>query len=130
MNWMEQGYLATRQAWINGVNEHFPGTPKPSYVTPWDEMDAWEQEAVKQLFTHVSAVIQPSLEAGIHIPPEHGGYLVASVWNVLMFQLLHEPKPSYVKHFNELDEWQQQTDIKMFQAIESTLSQKLSSLKS
>ena len=49
---------------------------------------------------------------------EHGGYLVSAIWNVLMFQLLHDPKPSYVKHFNDLDEWQQKTDIKMFEAIE------------
>jgi len=125
----EQGYRATRQAWIDGVNEHYPGTPKASYVTPWDEMDVWEQEAVKQLFNHVRAIITPSLQAGVHIPAEHGGHLVASTWNVLMFQLLHDPKASYVKHFHELDEWQQKTDIGMFHAIESSVTQELSSLE-
>ncbi len=43
-----------------------------------------------------------------------------------MFQVLHDPKPAYVKHFHELDEWQQKTDIKMFEAIESAVQQELS----
>ena len=42
-----------------------------------------------------------------------------------MFQLLREPKPSYVKHFNELDAWQQKTDIKMFEAIEAAVLQEV-----
>ncbi len=43
-----------------------------------------------------------------------------------MFQLLRDPKVSYVKHFNELDEWQQKTDIKMFEAIEAAVLQEIS----
>jgi hypothetical protein len=121
----EKGWLLTRQAWINGVNEYYPGTPKPSYIKPWPEMDAWEQEAVKLLYQHVHNIIKPALEQGIRVSREHGGYLVCSIWNVLMFQLLHEPKPSYVKHFNELDEWQQKTDIKMFEAIEASVQEEV-----
>lgn len=115
----EQGYRATRQAWIDGVNTYYPGTPKPSYVTPWDELDAWEREAVIALYDHVRSIILPSLQAGIRLPQEHGGYLVGSIWNILMFQILRDPKPSYVSHFDQLSEWQQKTDIKMFEAIET-----------
>jgi hypothetical protein len=46
-----------------------------------------------------------------------------------MFQLLRDPKPSYVKHFNELDAWQQKTDIKMFEAIEASVLQEISPQK-
>jgi hypothetical protein len=81
-------------------------------------MPEWEREAVQALYTHVRNVIEPTLNAGLTIPREHGGYLVASIWNVLMFQLLKTPKPSYIKHFNELADWQQKTDILMFEAIE------------
>ncbi len=91
----EQGYRLTRQAWIDGVNEFHPA-PKEAYILPWENMSSWEQEAVRSL-----------------------------IWNVLMFQLLHDPKPSYVKHFNDLDEWQQKTDIKMFEAIESAVRQEI-----
>ncbi len=117
----EQGWLLTRQAWIDGVNEYYSGTPKPSYIKPWSQMDEWEQDAIKLLYQHVRAIILPTLEQGIQISREYGGYLVCSIWNVLIFQLLHDPKPSYVKHFDQLDEWQQKTDIKMFEAIEASV---------
>jgi hypothetical protein len=83
-------------------------------------------EAVKGLYHHISTLILPALKENIRIPREHGGYLVCSVWNVLLFQLLRDPKPSYVKHFHELDEWQQKTDIKMFEAIETAVLQEIS----
>lgn len=118
----EQGYRLTRQAWIDGVNEFHP-TPKESYTLPWEKMASWEQEAVKSLYHEVRDILLPSLKQGLRIPREYGGYLVSAIWNVLMFQLLRDPKPSYVKHFNELDEWQQKTDIKMFEAIEATVLQ-------
>ena len=121
----EQGYRATRQAWIDGVNEFHPA-PKASYTLQWEEMASWEQEAVKSLFYEVRTLILPGLQQGIHIPAEYGGYLVGALWNVFMFRLLRDPKPSYVKHFNELDEWQQKTDIKMFQAIETVVRQEIS----
>ena len=120
----EQGYRSTRQAWIDGVNEFHPA-PKASYTLPWDKTPSWEQEAVKSLYHEVRTILLPCLRQGIRIPPEHGGYLVSALWNVLMFQLLHDPKPSYVKHFNELDEWQQKTDIKMFEAIEVAVLQEI-----
>lgn len=110
-----------RQAWIDGVKEYYPGEPKASYILPWNEMASWEQEAVRLLTQHVLAILTPLAEQNVRLPREHGGYLVCSVWNTLMFQLLHEPKESYVKHFNQLDSWQQRTDIKMFEAIESLL---------
>ncbi len=121
----EQGYRSTRQAWITGVITFYPGTPKPSYITPWDEMAAWEQEAVKKLFESIRALIMPGLKNGIHVSREHGGYLVCSIWNVLMFELLRDPKPSYIKHFDQLDEWQQKTNMKMFEAIEAAVLQEL-----
>ncbi|MEO7020773.1 MAG: hypothetical protein ABI234_11535 [Ktedonobacteraceae bacterium] len=121
----EQGYRSTRQAWIDGVNEFHPA-PKGSYTLPWESMSSWEQEAVKSLYHEVRTLILPGLQQGIRLPLEHGGYLVSALWNVFMFRLLHDPKPSYVKHFNELDEWQQKTDVKMFEAIETAALQEIS----
>ncbi|MBV8694404.1 MAG: hypothetical protein JO183_02840 [Ktedonobacteraceae bacterium] len=120
----EQGYRSTRQAWIDGVNQ-FHSAPKETYTLPWEKMASWEQEAVKSLYHEVRSLILPGLKKGIRLPPEHGGYLVSAIWNVLMFQLLGEPKPSYVKHFDDLDAWQQKTDIKMFEAIEAAVLQEI-----
>lgn len=121
----EEGYRLTRQAWIDGVNAFHP-SPKESYTLPWEKMSSWEQEAVKILYHEVRGILLPGLKQGIRIPREHGGYLVSAIWNVLMFRLLRDPKSSYVKHFNDLDEWQQKTDIKMFEAIESAVLQEVS----
>jgi hypothetical protein len=90
-----------------------------------EEMPSWEQEAVKMLYHEVREILFPYLKQGIRIPREHGGYLVSALRNVLMFQLLRDPKPSYVKHFDQLDEWQQKTDIKMFEAIEASVLQEI-----
>jgi hypothetical protein len=89
-------------------------------------MSSWEQEAVKSLYHQVRGILLPGLKQGRYIPREYGGYLVSAIWNILMFQLLQDPKPSYVKHFHELDEWQQKTDIKMFEAIEAAVLQEIS----
>ena len=96
-------------------------------MVSWELMPSWEQDAVKALYQHVREVLLRGLKDNIRIPPEHGGYLVCSLWNVLLFQVLRTPKPSYVRHFHELDEWQQKTDIKMFEAIESSVLQELAS---
>ena len=34
-----------REAWIAGVNKHYPGEPKAGYVAPWDETPEWERHA-------------------------------------------------------------------------------------
>jgi hypothetical protein len=112
-----------RQAWIRGVEQYYPGEPKAGYIAEWDNIAEWEREALRQLYSHVRNIVEPALKNGVAIPAEHGGHLVSSVWNILMFQLLKEPKPSYVKHFNQLDEWQQKTDIAMFEAIVQTITQ-------
>lgn len=32
-----EGARLFREAWITGVHQHFPGEPKASYVTSWDD---------------------------------------------------------------------------------------------
>ncbi len=31
-------------AWIEGI-KHYPGEPKPGYITPWGETPEWERES-------------------------------------------------------------------------------------
>lgn len=118
----EQAYRIVCQAWIDGVNEFHPA-PQASYTLPWEEMPAWEREAVKALYHEVRALLLPGLQQGIRLPSEHGGYLVGALWNVFIFRLVPNPKPSSVKHFPALAEWQQKTFIKMFEAIETIVLQ-------
>ncbi|CAG6396533.1 hypothetical protein NMG29_25195 [Streptomyces cocklensis] len=34
-----------REAWITGVQKHFPGEPKAGYVAPWEETPQRETDA-------------------------------------------------------------------------------------
>jgi hypothetical protein len=122
---LEQGYRATRQAWIDGVNQFYPGAPKESYVLPWERMPEWEKEAVKKLYDSIRMIILPGLKKGVRLPNVVGGYLVASIWNALMYELLGSPKPSYVIPFDQLSSWQQKTDYRMFEAIEASVLQEI-----
>lgn len=49
-------FVAT--AWLAQVHRHFPD-PKPSYVSPWAELPAWQQETDSDIF----AVIEQAVRA-------------------------------------------------------------------
>ncbi|MCX4588168.1 hypothetical protein [Streptomyces sp. NBC_01481] len=39
------GRRLLREAWVAGVQAHFPGEPKAGYITPWVDTPQWEREA-------------------------------------------------------------------------------------
>lgn len=49
---------AFREAWIAGVTRHYPGKPKVSYVTPWEETPEWERESAAAVYNQVRAFIE------------------------------------------------------------------------
>jgi len=123
----EQQGRRFREAWIRGVQKHYPGTPKPSYITPWKEMSAWEQEAARAVYGKVRALIQAGLQ---HEPPtrlteEQGGRYISEAWNVQVFRHIEHPKPAYVADWEDLPEWQRLTDRDIFAAIEQTVLQEV-----
>lgn len=52
----EQGRVF-REAWIAGVKKRFPGEPKPSYITPWDETPDWERTSAAAVYDQVRAFV-------------------------------------------------------------------------
>lgn len=46
-----------RQAWIEGVKRHFPGEPKPGYISPWDEMPEGEQDAATAVYLQIEQFV-------------------------------------------------------------------------
>ena len=116
-----------RAAWIQGVQHHFPGTPKPGYISPWEEMSSWEQEAASIVYQKVYQLIKLGLQ---HEPParvtaEQGGRFISEAWNVQVFRHIENPKPGYVADWEDLPEWQRLTDRDIFVAIEQTVSEEL-----
>ncbi|MEV5710540.1 hypothetical protein [Actinoallomurus sp. NPDC052274] len=107
-----------REAWIAGVRKHYPGDPKPGYVAPWDETPDWERQAASAVYRQVADFVAVSGGATDKLTREQKGRFVALCWIVQIYKHIPDPKPSYVADWDALPEWQQQTDIDIFEEIE------------
>ncbi|MEU5793663.1 hypothetical protein E2C11_06235 [Streptomyces lavendulae] len=110
-----------REAWIDGVNKHYPGEPKPGYVTPWDETPAWEREAATAVYGQVRDFIKVSGGHAARLSREQKGRFVAICWTAQMFRHFEDPKPGYVADWSDLPVWQRETDADIFERIEGTV---------
>ncbi|MFF5990464.1 MULTISPECIES: hypothetical protein [Pseudonocardiaceae] len=107
-----------REAWIAGVTKHYPGEPKPGYITPWDQTPDWERDAATAVYDQVVAFIKATDGATTKLTPDQKGRFVALCWIGQIFKHFPEPKPSYVADWNDLPDWQKATDIDIFERIE------------
>jgi hypothetical protein len=107
-----------REAWIVGVNAHYPGEPKASYVTPWDDTPDWERDAAAAVEEQVRLFIRSAGPATGKLSRTQKGQFVALCWVAQIYKHFSEPKPSYVADWRDLPEWQQATDSDIFEAVE------------
>lgn len=107
-----------REAWTAGVQRHYPGEPKASYVAPWDETPEWERAAAAAVQDQVTAFIRASAGACSKLSREQKGRFVAICWLGQVFRYFPDPKPGYVADWDQLPGWQQATDSDIFEAIE------------
>ena len=77
-----------RQAWIDGVNEHFPGEPKPGYVLPWEEMPQWEQNAAQTVYEQIEQFVTVSVGATAKLTRDQKGRFVATCWGAQIHKLI------------------------------------------
>lgn len=110
-----------REAWIAGVRAHYPGEPKPGYVTPWEQTPEWEREAAAAVFEQVAAFLAVTDGAAAKLSRVQKGQFVAACWNGQMYLRFPDPKPSYVAPWEELPDWQRETDADIFESIERVL---------
>lgn len=124
----EAGGRFFRGAWIAGVNKHYPGTPKESYITPWDRMDDWEQQSAIAVFQQVAGFIRAGLRGGqtTSLTREQGGRLVRLAWVGQMFKHFPDPKPAYVSDWEEMSsQWEREVDMDIFEAIQQAVLQEM-----
>jgi hypothetical protein len=107
-----------REAWIEGVKKHYPGEPKPGYISPWDETADWERQAAAAVYEQVRAFIEISDGKTVKLTREQRGRFIALCWIAQIHKHIPEPKPSYVADWDQLPEWQQLTDADIFDHIE------------
>lgn len=107
-----------REAWIAGVTAHYPGQPKPSYIAPWSDTPDWERNSAAAVYGQVRAFIQSTHGATAKLNRQQRGRFVALCWIGQIYRHFPDPKPAYVADWDDLPEWQQQTDADIFDAIE------------
>lgn len=107
-----------RESWIQGVNTHFPGEPKPGYVTPWEDTPDWERDAASVVFGQVKDFVTVSRGSTAKLTREQKGRFVSLCWIAQIHKHFPEPKPSYVADWPDQPAWQQETNSDIFEAIE------------
>lgn len=110
-----------REAWIAGVHRHYPGDPKPGYVAPWDETPGWERKAAAGVYALIRNFLTSTEDAATKLSRRQKSQFVAAAWTAQIFLRFDEPKPSYTADWEDLPEWQQETDADIFEAVESAL---------
>lgn len=108
-----------REAWIAGVNKHYPGTPKDSYVTPWEDTPDWERASASAVYEQVKLFVE--LGATGQLSRDQKGRFVAICWVAQIYKHIPNPKPAYVADWDALPEWQKETDSDIFEHIETAL---------
>lgn len=113
-----EGGRVFREAWIAGVNKYYPGEPKPGYIAPWDDTPDWERESATAVYEQVRAFVEVADGSTAKLTRTQRGRFVALCWIAQIYKHIPDPKPSYVADWDELPEWQQETDSDIFERIE------------
>jgi hypothetical protein len=123
MNQLEESGRFFRQAWIAGVTKHFPGTPKPGYIAPWEEMVEWEQSSAIAVSDQIRQFVLATDGATSKLTREQRGRMVCLCWIGQIFKHFPHPKESYIADWGQLPDWQRETDADIFEAIETAVLQ-------
>lgn len=81
-----EGARVFREAWIAGAKKHFPGEPKASYVTPWEETPDWERAAAGAVHEQVAHFLATSGGHASRLSREQKGRFVATCWTAQTFK--------------------------------------------
>jgi hypothetical protein len=107
-----------REAWIAGVGNHMSGEPKPGYVTPWDDTSDWERAAAAAVYDQVREFLKVTDGKATQLTRLQKGQFIAACWTGQIYLRIPDPKPSYVAEWDDLPEWQRETNADIFERIE------------
>lgn len=109
-----------RQAWIDGVTKHYPGKPKASYITGWDDTPDWERSSASAVYDQVRDFVLISDGNTRKLSRPQRGRFVALCWIAQIYKHFPDPKPAYVADWDDLPQWQRETDADIFDRIEGS----------
>lgn len=107
-----------REAWIAGVEKHYPGEPRPGYTAPWEQTPDWERAAATAVYHQVRAYVEATDGHVAKLTRPQKGRFVALCWIGQIHKHFSDPKPSYLADWDDLPVWQQETDADIFERIE------------
>jgi len=107
-----------REAWIAGVTKHYPGEPKAGYVAPWEDTPEWERQAATAVYGQVKDFVTVSGGSAAKLSRTQKGRFVSLCWIAQIYKHFDAPKASYVADWDELPEWQRETNADIFQRIQ------------
>lgn len=111
-----------REAWIDGVRKHYQGEPKPSYVAPWEETSAWERASATAVYEQVCVFIRATGGHAVKLARTQKGMFITVCWAGQVLRYLDTPNPSGPAGWDELPEWQRETNADIFERIEQDLA--------
>lgn len=88
---------------------------------PWAETPQWERDCATAVYDQVAAFIEVSGGATAKLSREQRGRFIALCWTGQIYKHVSDPKPSYVADWEDLPEWQRETDSDIFEHIERWL---------
>ncbi|MGI8312339.1 hypothetical protein [Saccharopolyspora sp. ASAGF58] len=107
-----------REAWLAGVNKHYPGEPKPGYIAPWEDTPDWERASAAAVYQQVHDFIEATDGNAAKLTREQKGRFVALCWTGQIYKHFNDPKPAYVADWADMPQWQRETDSDIFERIE------------
>lgn len=113
----EDGGRVFREGWIAGVRKHYPGDPKPGYVAEWPDTPDWERASAAAVYTQVRALLDLTEGHAARLTRTQKSQFIAACWTAQIFRHFAEPKASYVAEWEQLPDWQRETDADIFDRI-------------
>ncbi|GAB4590042.1 hypothetical protein [Nocardia sp. IFM 10818] len=117
----EQGGRLFRQAWIDGVTRHYPGTPKPGAVAPWEETPDWERAAASTVYGQVVDFLAQTGGKAADLSRDQKSRFIALLWIGQVRHRLPDAPASYLADWDEMKPWQRETDADIFEAVQKSL---------
>ncbi len=111
---------AFRDAWIRGVRRHHPGEPKHSYVAPWEDTPEWERASAAAVYDQVRGFILGTDGQAVRLTRAQKGRFVALCWIGQILRHFAEPKRAHLGDWDDMPQWQRETDADIFEHIERT----------
>jgi hypothetical protein len=101
-----------------GGQEVLPRRAKRGYIASWEETPAWERESATALYGQVRTFVEAADGQTSRLSRVQKGRFVAICWIGQIFKHFPDSKPSYMADWDELPEWQRETDADIFERIE------------